>query len=130
MKTFGLFLLIVVLISPSFARDKKPIAEEDPTVWGLLSQNAGCVIFKESHKTNAKFWGVAITAKTYGTLEVIEAQNYDLAQKKWIEDQESMNQLQRLSVKDKLKFVKIPEKYTNSQLEKARAACKDASATP
>jgi hypothetical protein len=128
MKTFGFCLLFVVLVSPSLARDKKPVVEEDPTVWGILSQNAGCVIFKEYHKTNAKFWGVAITAKIYGALEVIETQNYDLAQKKWIEDQESMNQLLRMSVKDKIKFVKIPEKYSNNQLEKARAACKESSA--
>src|ERR1700682_1760560 len=112
MKSPALCLLVAVLVSPSFANDKKAKVEEDPTVWGILSQNAGCVIFKEFRKTNAKFWGVATTAKIYSGLEVIETQNYDLAPKRWIEDQESMNQLQRISVKDKIKFVKIPEKYS------------------
>ena len=120
----------MVLASLSFAKDKKPKVEEDPVVWGILSQNVGCVIFKEYRKTNTKFWGVAVTQKIYSGLEVIETQNYDLRQKKWIEDQDNMNQLQRLSLKDKIKFVKIPEKYTDNQLEKARTACKEPSVPP
>ena len=130
MRTFGFCLLVVVLTSPSFAKDKKPKVEEDPVVWGILSQNVGCVIFKEYRKTNTKFWGVAVTEKIYSGLEVIETQNYDLPQKKWIEDQENMNQLQRLSLKDGIKFVKIPEKYTDNQLAKARTACKEPSVPP
>jgi hypothetical protein len=31
----------------------------------------------------------------------------------------------RLAVKDRVKYVKIPEKYTPGQLDKARAACKE-----
>ena len=130
MKTPVFCLLILVVIAPAFAADKKPKVEEDPTVWGILSQNTGCAIFKEFRKTNTKFWGVAITTKTVSGLEVIETQNYELEQKKWIEDQDNMNQLQRLALKDKIKFVKIPEKYTDAQLEKARAACKEPSVTP
>ena len=130
MKTLSLCLLVVAMLSPSFAKDKKAKVEEDPTVWGMVNQNASCVIFKEFRKTNAKFWGVAITTKTYSGLEVIETQNDDLSPKKWMEDQESMDQLVRISVKDKIKFVKIPEKYTNNQLEKARLACKEPSFIP
>src|ERR1700688_4159077 len=89
MKTLSLCLLVVAMLSPSFAKDKKAKVEEDPTVWGMVNQNASCVIFKEFRKTNAKFWGVAITTKTYSGLEVIETQNDDLSPKKWMEDQES-----------------------------------------
>ena len=130
MKTPILSLLLVLLAVPSVANDKKSRTDEDPTVWGMLAQNTGCVIFKEFRKSNTRFWGVAVTAKNYGGLEVIETQNYEMAQKKWIEDQEAMDQLQRISVKDKIKFVRIPEKYTNAQLEKARLACKESSLTP
>jgi hypothetical protein len=130
MKIFSVCVAIVALVSPSLADNKKPKVEEDPVVWGMLSQNSGCVIFKEYRKTNTKFWGVAITEKIYSGLEVIETQNYDLPQKKWIEDQENMNQLQRLSLKDKIKFVKIPEKYSDNQLIKARTACKEPSIPP
>jgi hypothetical protein len=130
MKIFGIFLLVVALTTPSFANDKKAKVEEDPIVWGITSQNRGCVIFKQYTNTNTKFWGVAITQRRVGALEVIETQNYDLPQKKWIEDQNGADQLMRLSVKDRIKFVKIPEKYTPNQLEKARAACKESSVTP
>jgi hypothetical protein len=34
-----------------------------------------------------------------------------------------MDKLQRLFVKDKIKFVKIPEKYSDEQLDKARKMC-------
>jgi len=42
--------------------------------------------------------------------------------------QEDTNELQRLAVKDKVKFVKIPNKTpTDEQLEKARTLCKQPS---
>jgi hypothetical protein len=130
MKAFSICLVIIILISASAAKDKKPKTEEDAVVWGLLSQNAGCVIFKEFHKTNVKFWGVAISSKTVACLEVVESQNYELSQTTWIEDQEGLDQLLRIATKDKIKFVKIPEEYTDDQLEKARVACKEPSVTP
>jgi hypothetical protein len=130
MKIFGICLLMAALAAPSFGNDKKAKVDEDPVVFGMISQNLGCVIFKEYRKTNTKFWGVAVTQKTFSGLEVIETQNYDLAQKKWIEDQDSMNDLQRIAIKDRIKFVKIPEKYTDNQLTKARTACKEPSVTP
>jgi hypothetical protein len=130
MKKFYLCLVVIALATPSFGNDKKAKAEEEPTVFGMMSQNVGCVIFKQYINTNTKFWGVAISQKKVGVLEVIETQNYDMEQKKWTEDQDSMDQLLRIGVKDKVKFVKIPEKYTPNQLEKARSACKDSAITP
>ncbi len=39
-----------------------------------------------------------------------------------------MNELQRIAVRDKVKFVKIPNKKpTDEQLKKARALCKEPS---
>jgi hypothetical protein len=35
-------------------------------VWGMLDQITGCALFKEIRKTNARFWGIAITANIYG----------------------------------------------------------------
>ncbi len=130
MKFLNVCLLMVSLTFPCFANDKKPKTEEDPVVWGITSQNRWCVIFKQYTNTNTKFWGVAITQKRVGELEVIETQNYDLPQKKWLEDQDGVDQLMRISTKDRIKFVKIPEKYTPTQLERARAACKESSVYP
>ncbi|HEY9126071.1 MAG TPA: hypothetical protein VIM62_03050 [Acidobacteriaceae bacterium] len=110
-------------VAPSaIAADKKP--EPEPTVWGIMSQNSGCVIFAEGHKTTGRFYGVAVTTKTQGKLTVIETQDYTLDQKEYIETQENMNALMQRAQKDHVKFVKIPEKYTPELLEKARAACK------
>ncbi len=95
----------------------------------MLSQNTGCVIFREFRKTSGMFWGVAVTTKTVGKLEVIETENYTLDRKKWDETvQDDMNELQRIAVRDKVKFVKIPNKKpTDEQLKKARALCKEPS---
>jgi hypothetical protein len=129
MKMFGICLVVVALITPSFANDKKAKVEEDPIVFGITSQNAGCVIFKQYTDKNTKFWGVAVSQSRVSALEVVETQNYDLPQKKWV-GQDGADQLMHLAVKDRIKFVKIPEKYTASQLEKARAACKESAVAP
>jgi hypothetical protein len=116
-------LLVFAAIAPSgFAADKA--SNQDPVVWGALSQNSGCVIFQEGHKTTGKFWGEAVTTKTVGKLTVIETQNYTPNQKEILETQESMDELMRRAQKDHVKFVKIPEKYSPELLEKARASSK------
>jgi hypothetical protein len=56
--------------------------------------------------------------------------NYNMTQKKWIEDQEGTDELLRIALKDKVKYVKIPQKYTPGQLENARAACKESAIPP
>src|SRR6266849_1593563 len=122
--------LLALLLSPgALGQEQKPADTQDPVVFGMLSQNTGCVIFREFRKTSGMFWGVAVTTKTVGKLEVIETQNYTLDQKKWDETvQNDMNELQRIAVRDKVKFVKIPNKKpTDEQMKKARALCKEPS---
>ncbi len=128
MKIYGVCLLVVALTAPSYANDKKAKVDEDPVVFGITSQNEGCVIFRQYTEKNTKFWGVAVSQSRVSALEVIETRNYDLPQKKWV-GQEGADQLTHLAVKDKIKYVKIPEKYTPNQLEKARAACKESAVT-
>jgi|HubBroStandDraft_3_1064219.scaffolds.fasta_scaffold336187_1 hypothetical protein len=129
MKIFGICLLVVALTAPTFADDKKAKVDEDPIVFGITGQNTGCVIFRQYTEKNTKFWGVAISQSRVSALEVIETQNYELAQKRWV-GQDGADELTRLAVKDRLKYVKIPEKYTPSQLQKARAACKESAVPP
>lgn len=114
----GITLLAAALTLLGFADDKNAKAETDPIVFGMVDQNIGCVIFKESTQKKVTF------------LEVLETQNYDMQQKKWLEDSDNSSALLNLAVKDRVKFVKIPEKYTPAQLEKARAICKEASPSP
>ena len=126
MRFWAAVVAISLLISVAAAKDKKDDeSKKEPIAWGLLSQNEGCVIFKEYRKTSGRFWGVAVTTKTLSVLEVVEMQNYELTQLKWEETQENMDELQRLALKNKVKFVKIPSKFTNEQLEKARTMCRE-----
>ena len=129
MRAVFLPLLALVLSPGALSQGEKPADAQDPVVFGMLSQNTGCVIFREFRKTSGMFWGVAVTTKTVGKLEVIETQNYTLDRQKWDETvQDDMNELQRIAVRDKVKFVKIPNKKpTDEQMKKARALCKEPS---
>lgn len=122
MKFSAVLLALIVLAQPVIAANKT--ATQDPVVWGMLAHNSGCVIFKEGHKTTGMFWGVAVTTKTVGKLTVLETQDYTLDPKEYLETEETMNDLMRRSQKDHVKFVKIPEKYSQTQLDKAREFCK------
>ena len=116
-------LLLFAMTPASFAGDNKA-QNQNPVAWGTLSQNTGCVIFKEGHKTSGMFWGVAVTTKTVGKLTIIEAQNYTLDQDVILETQENMDDLMQRAQTDHVKFVKIPEKYSPRLLDRARAMCK------
>lgn len=125
MRNLILGLLALGLALPGLADDKKPkagvsamAADAEPIVFGMVGLNTGCVIFKE------------YVQKKVLVLEEVEAQSYDLQQKKWLEDPDSSSELLNLAVKDHLRFVKIPEKYTPEQLDKARAACKESISSP
>jgi hypothetical protein len=129
MRSLLVSLLAVWLLPFALAQKEGPSDSQDPIAFGLLSQNTGCVIFREFRKTSGMFWGVAVTTKTVTKLEVVESQNYQLDRKVWDETQvDDMNELQRIASKDKIKFVKIPgKKPTAEQLEKARSMCKEPS---
>ena len=125
MKLTAAILLSLGLLTPaSLFAQKKAAPEPDPVAFGMLSNNSGCVIFAEGHKTSGKFYGVAVTTKTVGKLTLIETQGYTFDQKEVLETQDNLNNLMRLAQKDHVKFVKIQEKYSPELLEKARASCK------
>jgi hypothetical protein len=118
MKRFIALSLLFVLTPIGFAKgEKKPVA------WGIISQNTGCVIFEESIKTKVRFYGVAETYSRIGTLKVIETKNYTLDQTEYIENQKNLDSLMQRAEKDHIKFVKIPENYTDDQLDSARDLC-------
>ena len=119
MKLSVIFLLLAVMAPASIAAGKN----QRPVVWGILSQNKGCVIFAEGRKTSVRFYGVAETFKTVGKLTVIETQNYTMDQEEILETQENMDALMQRAQKDHIKYVKIPEKYSDGQLDDARVLC-------
>ena len=124
MKLFTVILFGLTLVTPGGLSAQKKTQDSDPVVWGVTSNNSGCVIFAEGHQTSGRFYGVAVTTKTMGKLTLIETQNYNFDQKVTPETQENMDSLMRIAEKDHIKFVKIPEKYSAELLEKARTSCK------
>jgi hypothetical protein len=123
MKRLVTLFALTVIVSTAFAGDKT-VSSPVPIAWGMLTQNAGCVIFAEGKKRSGMFYGVAATMKTEGKLTVVESQNYTLEQPVYLETQENMDALMVRAQRDNIKFVKIPEKYSPELLEKARAMCK------
>jgi hypothetical protein len=124
MKISASIIVSLILTAPvALSAEKKP-QDAQPTVWGTLSGNSGCVIFAEGHKTSGRFYGVAVTTKTVEKLTLIETQNYTFDQKEVLATQENLDKLMQIAQKDHIKFVKIPEKYSPELLEKARASCK------
>lgn len=95
----------------------------EPVAWGAMSQPDGCVIFREYHKTKVGFFVVALTTRTHGELEVLESKGYEMPKKIWLQTQEDMDELQRVAMKERLRFVKIRDKYQASELAEARDLC-------
>ena len=52
-----------------------------------------------------------------------------MEQKKWVEDEPTMDELQHRAMKDGLRYVKIQDKYTPEELEAARALCQKENVT-
>jgi hypothetical protein len=121
-------LLGLTALAPTFGiatADEKPESTRAPSAWGMLGTHKACVIFREYRKTKVGFFVVVVTAKTHGELEVLEASDgYEMDQKKYIEDEATMDQLQHRAIKDRLRYVKVQDKYTPEELEAARALCR------
>ena len=124
MKIRAYVVATLLLAAPLACRAQEKEKQAEPIAWGALSGNASCVIFAEGHKTSGRFYGVAVTTKTVGKLTLVETQNYSFDQKETPETQENMDRLMQIPRKDRVKFVKIPEKYSPELLERARATCK------
>ncbi len=100
-----------------------------PIAWGIMNNAKGCVILREYSKSTLGFFVVAAGVTSHGELEVVETDGYTLSKPVWLEDQDSMNELQRLANQDKIRYVKVQGKYTPDELEAARAICRKKNAS-
>lgn len=119
-------LAAMAMAPAGYAKDKT--ADQAPVAWGMQSGQSGCVVFKESEEMTSDMVNGTVQSYTIKQLEVVEQQNAKLPHKKYSETQDDLDALQKLSVADHLKYVKIPKKYTPDQLQKAEAMCKDGAA--
>ena len=130
MKRVARGITVMVLVGAaagavSFAKDKDKQENKEPVAWGMHSGNSGCVIFKESKQTTSEMapGGGGFTTHTVNVLEVVDAIKAKLPRKKYSETQDDLDTLQKLSMQNQLKYVKIPKKYSPEELDKAKAMC-------
>ena len=57
-------------------------------------------------------------------LSVVSANGQALSKDTWPDDQATMNELQRISVADQTRFVKMKSPYTPQDLEAAQSLCR------
>ena len=110
-------------------KQTKDEAPRAPIAWGIMNNAKGCVIFREYKKNTLGFFVVAAGVTSHGELEVVETEGYTLSKPVWVEDQDSLNELQRIANQDKIRYVKVQGKYTPDQLEAARAMCRKQNAS-
>jgi hypothetical protein len=94
-----------------------------PVAWGLAGGASHCVIFREYSKTSVGFAVVVAGMSTHAELEVVDGGGYELSKKVWVEDVNSMNELQRVADQDRLRFVKVQDGYTPDELNQAKSLC-------
>ena len=94
-----------------------------PVAWGMRGGAKNCIIFREYSKTSVGFAVVVAGMSSHAELEVIDSGGYEMSKKVWVEDGNSMNELQRLAEEDMLRFVKVQDGYTPDELNQARTLC-------
>jgi len=123
---FVLVTLLLAAMAPLASAAHKRSHKKNPALmpWGTLTQNKGCVIFAQHRKTRGMYWGVAVTTERYNALDVVETIHYTMPRKHYRENQDTLNKLENLAVRDRIKFVNIPGKVTPQKLEEARHMCR------
>jgi hypothetical protein len=116
-------LSLLLLTAPATFASDKP-APKDPVAFGIMTHHKGCVIFEEWRRTTGNFYGIALATRTDTMLTVLESQNYKLDKMEFPETAANLDDLIRRARAGSIKYVKIPEKHSPEQLEKARAMCR------
>jgi hypothetical protein len=120
-------LVLGELTGPAAAVGDIPAPLPAPVAWGLTAGHEHCVIFREYKKTKGAFYLVVVTTKTHMELEVIESDGFNIDPKTYIEDQPTMDALNSRALNERLRYVKVQDKYTPAELQAARDLCKNPS---
>jgi hypothetical protein len=99
---------------------------EAPVAWGPTTGAKGCVILRESEKLDANTTsdGGGTILNSRFELSVVTANGHAMAKDTWPDDQATMNELQRISVNEQTRFVKVKAPYTPQDLEAAQTLCR------
>ena len=99
---------------------------EAPVAWGPTTGAKGCVILRESEELDASTStdGGGTLLNSHFELSVVTDNGHALSKDTWADDQATMNELQRISVAEKTRFVKMKSPYTPQDLEAAQTLCR------
>ena len=121
MKRLVVLFLAISLSSLSLAAGGKNDSQDKVTVAGTTQGNVGCMVLEKHMPVKGKllFAGVVYARTEY---RVLQSFNYKPARQKYT-GQGEINELNRRAVKDKIKLVVLPSKYTQDQMNQARKLC-------
>ena len=112
------------LTGPVATSGDTPQPSRAPVAWGLTAGNEHCIIFREYKKSKGAFYVVVVTVKWHMELEVVETDGFTFDPKVLVEDQPTMDALNSRALNERLRYVKIQDKYTPDELQAARDMCK------
>jgi hypothetical protein len=100
-----------------------PTDQSNLEVSGTTRGNTGCAILEKHTPVKGKLLliGVVYARTEY---KVVDSFNYTMPKSKFTGPGE-IEELNRLAVKDKVKLVIIPSKYTPEQLDEAKKLCEE-----
>jgi TonB family protein len=115
-------LFLVSSLSPLCLAVEPPKEEKFAAViFGTYQGNTGCVILKRQYGVRKK-WLATGTIVAVGEYEVVQTFRYDISKTKF-KGQDGANELNKIAKDERIKFVVIPSRYTDLQLNVARAEC-------
>jgi hypothetical protein len=123
MKKSWLWVLImsVVLVASTKAAEPRSTDQSNLEVSGATQGNTGCAILEKHTPVKGKLLLVGVVyART--EYKVVDSFNYTMPKSKFTGPGE-IEELNRLAVRDKVKLVIIPSKYTPEQLDEAKKLC-------
>jgi hypothetical protein len=123
MKKSWLWVLImsVVLVASTKVAEARSTDQSNLEVSGATQGNTGCAILEKHTPVKGKLLLVGVVyART--EYKVVASFNYTMPKSKFTGPGE-IEELNRLAVKDKVKLVIIPSKYTPEQLDEAKKLC-------
>lgn len=122
MRRFLTVLLLMAAISPvALAASEKKPNQNGITVAGTTQGNTGCMILEKHTPVKGKLLlaGVLYVRTEY---RVLQSFDYKPARQKYTGEGQ-VKELNREAVKNKVKLVIVPSKYTAAQVAAARKLC-------
>jgi hypothetical protein len=114
-------IISAALMTPTKAAGPRPSDQNNLEVSGATQGNTGCAILEKHTPVKGKLLLVGVVyART--EYKVIDSFNYAMPKSKFTGPGE-IEDLNRLAVRDKVKLVVIPSKYSPEQLDEAKKLC-------